>query len=412
MTTNSRPMTLDDIDRALADWQERLARVDENLIELDGEPTCELLEKSELEGITKERVTPALAAMRELFAQRTALNNVLDRARALRASTPRHWPSPRGLAEIEQLLRGPSIKLPPVRTPLAQRGLLTAAQREDAICPEDLLAAMTQAFEVARDAVLAVDAAWTRLNPGLEDAERQVEALERRARSLGAEAGPELAGARGQIEALRRRVSRDPLGTAEGFEGSLTPLLANVRARLDALVAERDQLQRDRDRARRLCQELREAHRAFVEAQARYRREILDPPAAPSPPEDAAIEGLASWLETLEATLNAGHVQAARVGLSRWLDSAEGYLAQERAARTALDGALAAREELLGRLSARRAQVDSLGRRGLPQAPELEATAQALEALLLRLPAPLAEATRRVAEFEAQLAKAQRPGAQ
>src|SRR5262245_54152630 len=135
MTTNSRPMTLDDIDRALADWQERLARVDENLIALDGEPTCELLEKSELEGVTKERVTPALAAMRELFAQRTALNNVLDRARALRASTPRHWPSARGLAEIEQLLRGPSIKLPPVRTPLAQRGLLTAAQREDAICP-------------------------------------------------------------------------------------------------------------------------------------------------------------------------------------------------------------------------------------------------------------------------------------
>src|SRR5262249_37719806 len=149
--------------------------------------------------------------------------------RALRASMPRHWPSQRGLAEVEQLLRGPSIKLPPVRTPLAQRGLLSAAQREDAICPEDMLAAMIKAFEVARDAVLAVDAAWARLNPGLEDAERQASELERRARSLGVEAGPELAGARGQIEALRRRVARNPLGTAEGFERSLTPLLANVR---------------------------------------------------------------------------------------------------------------------------------------------------------------------------------------
>jgi len=66
--------------------------------------------------------------------------------------------------EIQSLLRGPSIQLPTVATPLEQRGLLTKDVQAQGITPESLLTAMTQAFDAAKSAVLAVDAAWNRLD--------------------------------------------------------------------------------------------------------------------------------------------------------------------------------------------------------------------------------------------------------
>src|SRR5215813_5736457 len=87
------PMTLEEIDQALAEWHERLRHVDENLLALDDQPTYRRLEgtagaPAPLEGVTRERVAPALAAMRELFLQRSRLNGVLARAAALRKGLP------------------------------------------------------------------------------------------------------------------------------------------------------------------------------------------------------------------------------------------------------------------------------------------------------------------------------------
>src|SRR5262249_42100352 len=124
------PMTVEEIDQALATWTERLQRVDENLLALEDEPTCRLLERTAIEGVTAARVTPALAAMRELFARRGLLQEMLSRVRERRTHVSHFRPSGAALAEIDALLHGPSIHLPPVQTPLAQRGLLSAAAHE------------------------------------------------------------------------------------------------------------------------------------------------------------------------------------------------------------------------------------------------------------------------------------------
>jgi hypothetical protein len=60
------------VDGLLAFWDERLKRVDENLIALESEPTYQVLagagvQKAELSGVTRERVVPAPAALGELF---------------------------------------------------------------------------------------------------------------------------------------------------------------------------------------------------------------------------------------------------------------------------------------------------------------------------------------------------------
>jgi hypothetical protein len=401
---SSRSMTLDKIDQALADWQERLRRVDENLVALEADPTCQLLEHTPLEGVTQARVSPALAATRELFECRSLLHDMLARATTLRGSVSRLWPSERTLAEIEELLRGRSIRFPPVQTPLAQRGLLTAAEREEAISPEDLLAAMLGAFEVARDAVMAVDGAWTRLYPTVEAAQREVESVQRLAASLGEEAGDELAAARAEVEALRQRIARDPLGAEGELDGGLSPRLRGLRDRLRALAEPREQVTSGRERARALLNELQDVHAAGRECFERCRREIERPPGLTEPPEHGVVDGLTSWLETLEAAVGGGRWQAAQVGLARWLEAAERGLAGERAAYAANAAPLAMRDELIGRLSARRAQLRALMVRGVALDPELDVRAAELEELLRRRPTPLSEAATQVGEYEAHLA--------
>jgi hypothetical protein len=396
-------MTIEEIDEALATWTERLQRVDENLLALEDEPTCRLLERTVIEGVTAARVTPALAAMRELFARRGLLQEMLSRVRERRTRVSHFLPSGGVLAEIDALLHGPSIHLPPVQTPLAQRGLLSAAAHEDTIRPDDLLAAMLQAFEVARDAVMAVDAAWGRLYPAVDSMEREVEALAALASSLGANEESELAAARAEIAALRERIGCDPLGVTTGLEQQVAPLLQRVRTRLTALAEQREQVRAGRGRAQALLQELRETVRACREAYERACREIADAPPA-APPDPALVDGLAVWLDRLDGVMELGHWPAAAVGLRRWLEAAGSALQEAEGAHAASAAPLAAREELLGRLSARKAQLRALQTRGLVFAPELEARALELEALLQQRPTPLAAASKQVAAFERQLA--------
>lgn len=409
MTVNLRVMTLDEIDRALADWRERLQRVDENLLALEQEPTFQFLEtmyagdQEPLSGQTAARAIPALEAMRELFQQRHALSDVIDHAARLRGAVSRFFPTRESLLEISQLLRGPAIKLPAIKTPLAQRGLLSSAERDNAITPEALITAMIEAFERARDAVIAIDQAWERLIPTLTSADQELVALENRARALGVEASADLARGREQVDALRQRIARDPLGATAGVEGQLQPLLQQLRARVETIAQQREQVQAQQTRARALLLELRRVHADAQAALERCRQEIADPPAPQTPLDDAQIDGLATWLERLDTTVAGGRWPAAQVGLTRWMEAAEGYLASERAAYQANNAPLAQREELRGRLSARRAQLQSLQARGLVMESRLELKALELEAGLKQRPTPVAALSPQVEAFEDEL---------
>src|ERR1700735_4025225 len=163
-------MTAETLDSLFAQWDDRLARIDESLLALEAEPTYQMLApraapRAPLDGETARLVPPALDALGELFDQRGRLTEVLERAKAVRATMS-------GIAfgakddkekEILALLEGPSIELPPEATPLARRTLLDPGARDVHIHPEQLLAAMAAAYESARDAVMSVKHAWERL---------------------------------------------------------------------------------------------------------------------------------------------------------------------------------------------------------------------------------------------------------
>ena len=180
-------MTLEQIDQLLADWQARLDLVSQNMLALQELATYQRLagdagfSKALLTGVTAAQVAPALDAMNQVFQYFDLLLPTIHRAVALRKQLPRFLGSEQQLQAIEALLVGQSIQLPIVQVPIAQRNLLSAAETVCTTTPTDLLATMTRTFAVARDTILAVDAAWSRLEPALAQAEAEIQALPQQA---------------------------------------------------------------------------------------------------------------------------------------------------------------------------------------------------------------------------------------
>src|SRR5262245_122478 len=221
-------MTIEEVDEALAEWRSRLRRIHENLAALQLDPVHARLEQSRdggLDGLTRDRVLPALSAMQELFAQRGLLYDMVDRATKLRAGLNRRRPA-EALREIERVLRGPSIVLPAVETPLGRRTLLGTS--ETSVTPDQLLQAMVASYEQARDVVADVDRAWQQLDPECRRAGAEVDRLQAVASGLGEDATAALTPCRDQLTAVEARIARDPLGATQSLTGDVLERLRQL----------------------------------------------------------------------------------------------------------------------------------------------------------------------------------------
>ena len=406
-------MTLEQIDAALAEWQGKLNLASANLLELDDLFTYKRLRGTAgeaLVGVTRDRVGPALAAMDQLWQSLALLTDTVSRAQAVRKSASRLWATERAGREIEQILTGPSVLMPAPPAPLAQRELLSTADSTLSITPSQLLSTMMGAFDAAKSTILAVDAAWNRLEPLLAAAEREADALQALAEELGEPAPPDLATGRQKIEGLGARVATDPLGVQTDFAAELSPLLARARAWLDDLAHQRDKVAADQTRARALLQALTSVAQDCVAAYEECREKAAATSGPVPPPDAAQAADLAAWLATLDAALGQGHWKAARIGLDRWLLTAEANLADARAALAANRASLEKRAELRGCLASLRVKAQSYAARGVTLDPALAAVAGQAERLLSSRPTPLEEAARLVSDYEARLARALKAG--
>jgi hypothetical protein len=426
----SQPTPVEQIDLLLAAWDERLRRMDENLVALESEAIYQILagkagKRPALEGATKERVGPALDAVTELFENRERLSAVVAKAREVRASISAltFWESDDKIAEVFRLLRGTSIELGQKVVALSQRNLLDQSFHEVFIEPEQLLAQMATRFQEARTVLLAVSQAWEALDPAMATIEAEVKTLRDLAAELGppanaggtpappAKAGeqpkeiPELAQAEAELARLRARVAKDPLGAQGGVAQEITPRLAALRARLEAERAARQRTQSGLAEARDVRRRLAEEHQRALRLAAEARQQIEGAAVTRLPPllDEGLLTGLDEWLRKIEGTAEARRWSPAEVGLARWRATAEQYHATAHAAATAAEALLARRGELAGRLSARRAQAAALGARGLALDPAAEARAREADMLLRKRPVPIDEATKVVEGYEAAI---------
>jgi hypothetical protein len=264
---------------------------------------------------------------------------------------------------------------------------------------------MATAYERARDAVTAVEKAWQRLDGECDRAAAEADRLQVLAHELGVDGLPDLADVRVRLQAIKTSADNDPLGATEALTGGVFEQLRALDDRLAALRERRRAVQTGLGQARDLVTKLREAHDRALSAQDRCRGQIaLDPDhGLPAPSDPRLIQGFGEWLATLEATTQAGHWSSAGVGLDRWISSAQQALATESEAERAALALLDRRDELLGRLLARRQQALALAARGKVLKIATEEIGERAESLLRQVPTPLAEAAALVAVYEAGL---------
>ncbi len=404
---------IEQIDRRLSTWTEWLARVDDNLLALEGEPTYQMLaglsgKRAHLSGISAERVLPALDALADLFQQRQRLGDVFERAKEIRASMSQvaFWENDDKMKAIVDLLDGPSITLDARTRPLARRGLLDRSADDVAVSPEQLLGSMVRAFEVARDAVLAVRDAWAILEPALERMEKEVVDLRAMAKNVD-----ELEAVSGALSAIehallgaRSRLACDPLGASNSIEGELAPCIADVRSRLTALSSMRPcvltALAGLTDKRRTLGESHQRARSTLALAMKEYADAGFGEPTS-----DESLRGLDEWREKLERTATARRWSSAAVGVERWSETCERYLAADRAVIAATEALASKHAELGGRLSARIAQLETLAARGVRGDPVLEDLLRDAQATLERRPLSLDSAETALAAFERALAE-------
>jgi hypothetical protein len=398
----------EDLDQVIAAWDERLRRVDENLIALEADPTYQMLggsARATLRGKTKDRVVPALEALGELFEHRERLNTVVVRAKELRAEVS-FWNKDEKLAEIAALLGGPSITLGTRQLPVAQRNLLDPATTDVAVVPEELLSEMVRAYQVARDAVAEVAAAWARVEPRLLELEREVALVTDEATGLGQielTRGP-LERVTAELARVRGLVSTDPLAVDGAVDAAIVTPLRELRASLAELAGHKATVTRGFGQADALLASLDEAVSESTKAASRAEREFsgFSVSASARSGRQEIILGLRPWREKIAAAAAAGHFRSASVGLTRWLEVARGVLEAEREVVTTARQAEATRTELEGRLSARRAQAAALIARGPGGAAsaELDELARKADRALQNRPTDLAEARRQVDRYE------------
>ncbi len=396
-------MTLEQLDAQIAYWSEASRLIVANVYELYEHSTYRSLTLDlegpapAITGITLQRVQAAVDAVKDLLVLSLEVDGVVKRAANLRGSMPLLFQTA-AMGEIEALLAGPSINLVDAQTPLAERGLLSQARQGRALTPQQLLDLMQPAFESAKCVILDIDEAWTRLPGELDALEAALGAVESAAAAEGAAALFSFGDLHARLAAARANVMTDPLGLAADAHAGLEGEIRALKARVDGRAEDR----------RRVVVSLREALRLLLDVQANHERAQTihaecvfkvesAASALPAPAAEARIAKLIEWQAKLQAAVDRGEWQPARVGLENWRAAAQETAALDTASLRGSEERLNARKELRGRLDGLQAKASTLG---CTEDAALGKLCREINALLARRPSPLPEIERLLGDYQ------------
>jgi hypothetical protein len=394
-------VTLDEIDRTLAGYRHVVEVMTANLFELENDTNRKLLDRAALTGVTATRWGEAGRSLAQLWQWFTQFKDVVDRATAVRGSKARV--NPPELAQLDQLLGGPSVELSAEQIPLSKRALLGPSETTVRCRPDELLTMMSQAFDLVKGVVAATGEAWHVLLPRLEQDESALSGIETLAASFGEIHIPELAGARGRLDDLSTRLANDPLSIDVGVLAPLEATLETTKRDLEELLKLRTDLVPRLDQARALLAHL---HQTMAEGRAGHDEVVLKiaAPAVPGPL--APDPDLARRLDRVTELGVRNQWRAARFELAEWTKRATDLLGQAQQVVAANRAAIDERNELRGRLDAYRAKANRIGR-----AEDVDLTARYDEAhdALYTAPTDLATAAHLVQCYQQAIAAAPPP---
>jgi hypothetical protein len=364
-------LTVEALDPGLAALGLAADRIRENLVGLELDPDRELLDAIVLAGESAVRWAAASAEIADLWRGLGRLDAVLERARGLRGA---RRPRPAQLDELRDLLDGRSIELSSGAVPLADRVLLDGVEATQRCTPAELLVRMSNAFDLARAAVVEIAGVWEALTPRLEVVRRLLADAERSAAELGEPARPDLLEAARRLATLAATLSTDPLAVAPDQIDELGVGLGTTRRDLDATAAVAHDHPARIALARQLLSELRAVERAIPPAHAELVVKVAA--AAAEPPPASGIGALEAGLTEIAALADARAWREARVGLAGWMIAERAALADAERTLRAKRAPIEGRNQLRGLLDAYQVKASRLGLIENPDLVEIFARAR------------------------------------
>lgn len=342
-------MNRDEVDAALARLHDVQQRIFASLHEVEKQFGYQLLQGATLTGETGRRWDETQSRLTALWRLYDAYLRTLQRADEVRARRNRLGDD--DLAELATLLQGDSVEPEGAEIPLAHRRLLGPTIERMSI--DVAVSRMDAAYSDVVGFVAEAEGVWNALQPRLDAADEAYNRLVALDQEL-----PELAAAGRDVAALRESVRSDPL--------SVDPAgIDQVVDRLAALVATAEAAVRIRDTHDARVAEVRATIDALAarEDEARQMRAVVE--------EKIRTAGLP------EIPVQSTGLRAALGGLTelsgrgQWVEFAARANELEAAVTTAgttlddtrdnIEGLLARRDELRGRLDAYQARSFRLG---------------------------------------------------
>jgi hypothetical protein len=368
-------MTLPELDATLADWQQKMGTIAQNLYDFEALPTYQRLmgvggmPKARLTGISKQKVDGAIADFTQLYQLFALFKETIDRATTLRSQVPKRGAEPL-IADIESLLKGASIALPIQLIPIQTRDILGAASVGDRVTLETLLSQMSTHFTQAKAVILEVDAVWNHLEQQLINLQIRSQPIIQELTTI-IQTAPTLVSVaiqqalsefQTQFLTVHDAIDQDPLTANEGMITQLEPSLKAMQTHLVELQAQRQAIQRSLDDGMRSLQVLRSNHQIAITQFSEWQDKIIDPQTQVVIPTVEVMTELTQWLDRLTKTLQTGNALAVQVGISRWQTQFNLAQTQTQTAIEKMTQNLQYRIELRGRLSAMKAKASAMGR--------------------------------------------------
>jgi hypothetical protein len=334
-------MTTDDADRRLRRLSRDVQDSADALLELELDPTRELLEKSTLTGATASAWATASAGLGQAWEAQALLEEHLERLRNVRGTRARVGREQ--LLDLEELLDGPA--------------LAAVGERGGRCSPDELLTRSSAAITGARQLILTVAQAWDALVPRLTTANATLHACADLLDELGAPPSADLTDARGELARLTEAVAKDPVSATPEPVAALEAVVAAVRCGVERVRDLRADAEGRFEAAHSL---LAEARRAEEDAREAHRAALAKIAAADVPSPVALPADLASELDEVVTLARSGEWHQAGEALERW--QARTTRARDEAQRVAAANRapIALRDELRGRLGAYQAKAQRL----------------------------------------------------
>lgn len=390
-------------------WQDKVTRISRNLSELNEAEFIRQIRyrvkanaTNAYTGRTLEAALAAIASLDTLWDDYLLLARVIEEALDL---LKKHSMFHDTTDEIDRLLSGRSIQLPPVHVPLESRELVDTPETDNKTTPGFLLDAMTKAFAQARNTLTQIHKVEDGNSPRVTKLLEETEALRLWATNLGIPPGTE---DKESVLVAIQKVTNDPLAATDQLD-ALQRLLERTQKAFQTLEVERNEVRVVLDQLGQQCNQLADlagrSRKAIEDSKVAL---VLEPAAFGEPTSEQAIQSLRAWVATLESNFVANNIKAVKVGATKCGKAIAEQLSREQSTYVKNRVGLDKLSELTGLLTAYRAKAKAMQANGIAFDATTIDLKERAKHLLVQQPIDLAVAEQAIQAFELAL-RAARP---